>query len=37
MVRTKLVKKRVRIRRWPPREPYRKFKKQLFQSKKQCY
>ena len=25
-VRTKLVPKRVRIRRWPPREPYVKFK-----------
>ena len=26
MVRTKLVPKRVRIRRWPPREPYTQFK-----------
>ena len=26
MVRTKLVPRRVRIRRWPPREPYVKFK-----------
>ena len=26
MVRTKLVPKRVRIRQWPPREPYTKFK-----------
>ena len=26
MVRTKLVKKRERIRRWPPREPYGKYK-----------
>ena len=26
MVRTKLVPKRVKIRRWPPREPYTRFK-----------
>ena len=26
MVRTKLVPRRVRIRRWPPREPHVKFK-----------
>ena len=26
MVRTKLVPKRVRIRQWPPREPYTQFK-----------
>ena len=26
MVRTQLVPKRVRIRQWPPREPYVKFK-----------
>ena len=26
MVRTKLVPKRVRIRRWPPRESYTQFK-----------
>ena len=26
MVRTKLVLKRVRIRQWPPREPYTQFK-----------
>ena len=26
MVRTKLVSKRVRIRQWPPREPYTQFK-----------
>ena len=26
MVRTKLVRKRVRIRQWPPREPYTQFK-----------
>ena len=26
MVRTKLVPKRVRIRRWPPRQPYVQFK-----------
>ena len=26
MVRTKLVPKRFRIRQWPPREPYTKFK-----------
>ena len=26
MVRTKLVPKRVRIRRWPPKEPYVPFK-----------
>ena len=26
MVRTKLVPKRTRIRRWPSREPYTKFK-----------
>ena len=26
MVRTKLVPKRVRIRRWPPREPSTQFK-----------
>ena len=26
MVRTKLVPRRVRIRPWPPREPYTKFK-----------
>ena len=26
MVTTKLVPRRVRIRRWPPREPYVKFK-----------
>ena len=26
MVKTKLVPKRVRIRRWPPREPYMKYK-----------
>ena len=26
MVRTKLVPKRVRIRQWPPRETYTKFK-----------
>ena len=26
MVRTKLVLKRVRIKKWPPREPYTQFK-----------
>ena len=26
MVRTKLVPKRLRIRRWPPREPYVQYK-----------
>ena len=26
MVRTKLVPKRVRLRQWPPREPYTQFK-----------
>ena len=26
MVRTKLVPKKVRIRQWPPREPYTEFK-----------
>ena len=26
MVRTKLVLKRVRIRQWPPRQPYNQFK-----------
>ena len=26
MVRTKLVPKRVRIKQWPPREPYTHFK-----------
>ena len=26
MVRVKLVPKRVKIRRWPPREPYTKYK-----------
>ena len=26
MVRTKLVPKRVKIRQWPPREPYTQFK-----------
>ena len=26
MARTKLVPKRVRIRQWPPREPYTQFK-----------
>ena len=26
MVRTKLVPKKVRIRQWPPREPYAEFK-----------
>ena len=26
MVRTKLVPKRVRMRQWPPREPYTQFK-----------
>ena len=30
MVRTKLVPKRVRIRQWPPREPYTKFKIKTF-------
>ena len=26
MVRTKLVPKRIKIRQWPPREPYTQFK-----------
>ena len=26
MVRTKLIPKKVRIRQWPPREPYTQFK-----------
>ena len=26
MIRTKLVPKRVKIRRWPPKEPYLQFK-----------
>ena len=35
MIRTKLVPKRTGIRRWPPREPYTKFKiKTLFPEQK---
>ena len=35
MVRTELVPKRVKIRRWPPREPYTRFKiKTLLPEKK---
>ena len=35
MIRTKLVPKRTGIRRWPPREPYAKFKiKTLFPEQK---